>query len=141
MTTPSMIGETHVLIICRKGFEWAFNIKPATNSPAIKTLETVNLEILLFLIARKYIKGAITRISISIAFDNKSLLVLNFVVRVIKKQLKNIIIGIPIATFQFGLFIIDVVIVITFYNGSLRVYLYYYPVIYFENSQQMAQSS
>ena len=67
---------------------------------------------MLFLIARKYIKDAITIRSLSIAFDSKSLLALNFVVRVIKKQLKNIRIGIPKAIVQFGLFVVTIVMVI-----------------------------
>jgi hypothetical protein len=50
------------------------------------------------------------------AFDNNSLLALNFVVSVIKKQLENITTRIPIAIFQFGLCVPDIVIVIALWN-------------------------
>ena len=94
-------------------------MKPANKSPAIKIRVTVNLDTLLFLIARKYTKGAVIKRSANTPFDNSLLLTVNFGKSVIKKQLKKIKKGIPKAIVQLGLFVVDIVIIKIFcFNGS-----------------------
>ena len=52
--------------------------------------------------------------SSNIPFDNNSLFAANFAEYVINKQLKKIKKGIPKAIVQFGLFVLDIVMVIMF---------------------------
>ena len=87
---------------------------PASRSPAIKILITVSLETLLFLIARKYTKGAVIKRSNNIPLDNNSLFTVNFDENVISKQIEKIKKGIPRAIVQFGLLVLDMVILIKF---------------------------
>jgi hypothetical protein len=95
-----MMGETHTLTKCSSPLSTPFRIIPATSKQRINTLATVHFETVVFLITRKYNKGAVKRISARMAFERIVCLVTKTADCEMRKHAKNTNNGNPRARFQ-----------------------------------------